>query len=116
MILMKRVYVDIISEKEKKLHQLQSDAEGAVDIVTRAISGLELVNQEIEDTKAEIDEYISRLTEQRDTLFHNQKRNAVVIKNFSKLLSAEEAAMRHLKWPWLLRHEQQFNMNEDMKI
>ena len=31
MILMKRVYVDIISEKEKKLHQLQSDAEGAVD-------------------------------------------------------------------------------------
>ena len=50
MILMKRVYVDIISEKEKKLHQLQSDAEGAVDIVTRAISGLELVNQEIEDT------------------------------------------------------------------
>lgn len=81
MILMKRVYVDIISEKEKKLHQLQSDAEGAVDIVTRAISGLELVNQEIEDTKAEIDEYISR----------HQKRNAVVIKNFSKLLSAEEA-------------------------
>ena len=88
--MMKRVYVDIISEKEKKLHQLQSDAEGAVDIVTRAISGLELVNQEIEDTKAEIDEYISRLTEQRDTLIHNQKRNAVVIKNFSKLLSVED--------------------------
>lgn len=91
MTLMKKIYVDIISEKEKKLHQLQSDAEGAVDIVTRAISGLELVNQEIEDTKAEIDEYISRLTEQRDTLIHNQKRNSVVIKNFSKLLSAEEA-------------------------
>ena len=49
--MMKRVYVDIISEKEKKLHQLQSDAEGAVDIVTRAISGLELVNQEIEDMR-----------------------------------------------------------------
>lgn len=68
-------------------------------------SGLELVNQEIEDTKAEIDEYISRLTEQRDTLIHNQKRNAVVIKNFSKLLNGR----------WLLRHKQQFNMNEDLK-
>lgn len=91
MTLMKKVYVDIISEKEKKLHQLQSDAESAVDIVTRAISGLELVNQEIEDTKSEIDEYISQLTEQRDTLIHNQKRNSVVIKNFSKLLSVDEA-------------------------
>ena len=90
MTLMKKIYVDITSEKEKKLYQLQSDAEGAVDIVTRAISGLELVNQEIEDTKSEIDEYISRLTEQRDTLINNQKRNAVVIKNFSKLLSAED--------------------------
>lgn len=88
---MKKVYVDIISEKEKKLHQLQSDAESAVNIVTRAISGLELVNQEIEDTKSEIDEYISQLTEQRDTLIHNQKRNSVVIKNFSKLLSVDEA-------------------------
>lgn len=57
MILMKRVYVDIISEKEKKLHQLQSDAEGAVDIVTRAISGLELVNQEIEDTSSTTDQW-----------------------------------------------------------
>ena len=89
--MMKKVYVDIISEKEKKLHQLQSDAESAVNIVTRAISGLELVNQEIEDTKSEIDEYISQLTEQRDTLIHNQKRNSVVIKNFSKLLSVDEA-------------------------
>ena len=86
-MLMKKIYVDIISEKERKLHQLQADA----DIVTRAISGLELVNQEIEDTKYEIDEYISRLTEQRDTLVHNQKRNCVVIKNFSKLLAVDEA-------------------------
>ena len=60
-MLMKKIYVDIISEKERKLHQLQADAESAVDIVTRAISGLELVNQEIEDTKSEIDEYISGL-------------------------------------------------------
>ena len=86
-MLMKKIYVDIISEKERKLHQLQADAESAVDIVTRAISGLELVNQEIEDTKSEIDEYISRLTE----LVHNQKRNCVVIKNFSKLLAVDEA-------------------------
>lgn len=90
-MLMKKIYVDIISEKERKLHQLQADAESSVDIVMRAISGLELVNQEIEDTKSEIDEYISRLTEQRDTLVHNQKRNCVVIKNFSKLLAVDEA-------------------------
>ena len=55
-MLMQKIYVDIISETERKLHQLQADAESAVDIVTRAISGLELVNQEIEDTKSEIDE------------------------------------------------------------
>ena len=98
-MLMKKIYVDIISEKERKLHQLQADAESAVDIVTRAISGLELVNQEIEDTKSEIDEYISRLTEQRDTLVHNQKRNCVVIKNFSKLLAVDERRKRAKQHP-----------------
>ena len=60
-MLMKKIYVDIISEKERKLHQLQADAESAVDIVTRAISGLELVNQEIEDTKSEIENTIASM-------------------------------------------------------
>lgn len=88
---MKKIYIDVISENETKLHQLQSDADDAVDVIAHAISGLELVNQEIEDTKSEIDEYISRLTEQRDTLIHSHGRNCVMIKNFSKLLAVDEA-------------------------
>lgn len=58
---MKNKVRDILADKKVKLQELTAQAEAAVDIVTRTISGLELVNQEIDDTVAEIDKYSAEL-------------------------------------------------------
>ena len=58
---MKNKVHDILADKKVKLQELTAQAEAAVDIVTRTISGLELVNQEIDDTVAEIDKYSAEL-------------------------------------------------------
>lgn len=78
---------DILVEKEAKLVELKQQADEAVDIVTRTISGLEMVNQEIDDTVAEIDQYSERLAKTRESLSKNRSNNAAIIANFSKLLS-----------------------------
>lgn len=78
---------DILIEKEAKLVELKQQADEAVDIVTRTISGLEMVNQEIDDTVAEIDQYSERLAKTREALSKNRSNNAAIIANFSKLLS-----------------------------
>lgn len=44
---MKNKVRDILADKKVKLQELTAQAEAAVDLVTRTISGLELVNQEI---------------------------------------------------------------------
>lgn len=80
---------DILVEKEAKLAELTKQADEAVDLVTRTISGLEMVNQEIDDTVAEIDQYSSRLAKTRETLNKNRSNNAAIIANFSKLLSVD---------------------------
>ena len=58
---MKNKVRDILADKKVKLQELTAQAEAAVDLVTRTISGLELVNQEIDDTVAEIDKYSAEL-------------------------------------------------------
>lgn len=80
---------DILVEKEAKLSELTKQADEAVDLVTRTISGLEMVNQEIDDTVAEIDQYSSRLAKTREALNKNRSNNAAIITNFSKLLSVD---------------------------
>lgn len=82
-------HLDIVAEKEAKLTQLTQEATNAVDLVTRTISGLELVNQEIEDTVADIDAYSERLDKTRGALEQSRNNNAAIIANFSKLLSVE---------------------------
>lgn len=89
---MRRKFVDIISEKQNKLAALQAQAEDAIDLVTKTISSLELTNQEIDDTMAEIDGYIAKLNETRSELDRNHNRNAAVIKNFTKLIEVDDAA------------------------
>lgn len=81
---------DILREKQAKLTELTVQAEAAVDLVTRTISGLELVNQEIDDTVSEIDNYTAQLNQTRDQLNRNRRHNAAIIANFNKLLDAGE--------------------------
>lgn len=81
---------DILADKKVKLQELAAQAEAAVDLVTRTISGLELVNQEIDDTVAEIDMYSAELACTRVELSKNRTHNAAIIANFAKLLEVPE--------------------------
>lgn len=77
---------DILVEKNAKLEELTAQATAAVDLVTRTISGLELVNQEIDDTVSEIDIYMVELAKTRDALNKNRTNNRAIVANFAKLL------------------------------
>jgi hypothetical protein len=79
-----------LAEKVSKLNELKTQADFAVGIVTSTISGLELINQELDDTISEIDTYVAQLNETRESMNKNRKYNTAIIANFSKLLEVEE--------------------------
>lgn len=87
----KNIAHDILVEKTAKLNELEAQANRAANLVTSTIAGLELVNQEIDDTVAEIDEYTEKLMSTRRALSKNRRHNAAIITNFSKLLQTEDA-------------------------
>ena len=80
---------DILQEKKTVLADLSQQANSAVDLVSRTINSLGLINQEIEDTVAEIESYTKELEGTRDALEKQRKNNTAVIANFSKLLEVE---------------------------
>lgn len=82
---------DILKEKQTEIALLERQADEAVDLVTRTISGLELINQQILDAMADIDNYAAELTRTRETMVKQHRNNAAIIANFSKLLSTEAA-------------------------
>ncbi len=82
---------DILRAKQNRLGELTAQADRAVEMVSRTISSLELINQEINDTVTEIETYTAQLLETRDKLARNQKHNAAIIANFTKLLSVDDA-------------------------
>lgn len=81
--------VSILDEKRAKLFDLKTQANSAVNIVSSTISNLELINQEIDDTVSEIDEYTKQLVETRDALDKDRKYNTAIIANFSRLLDVD---------------------------
>lgn len=82
--------IDVLSEKVSKLNSLKNEADIAVGVVTSTINNLELINQEYDDTIAEIDDYVAQLNATRDSMNKNRKYNTAIIANFSKLLEVEE--------------------------
>lgn len=82
--------IDVLSEKVSKLNSLKNEADIAVGVVTSTINNLELINQEYDDTIAEIDSYVAQLNATRDSMNKNRKYNTAIIANFSKLLEVEE--------------------------
>lgn len=82
--------IDVLSEKVSKLNSLKNEADIAIGVVTSTINNLELINQEYDDTIAEIDDYVAQLNATRDSMNKNRKYNTAIIANFSKLLEVEE--------------------------
>ena len=82
--------IDVLSEKISKLNTIKNEADIAVGVVTSTINNLELINQEYDDTIAEIDDYVAQLNATRDSMNKNRKYNTAIIANFSKLLEVEE--------------------------
>lgn len=87
----KKTTPDILREKQQEIDRLERQADDAVELVTRTISRLELINQQIDDGMAEIDTYMSDLAKTRDTMSTQRQNNAVIISNFSKLLDPDYA-------------------------
>ena len=82
--------IDVLSQKKSTLNRLKAEADMAIGIVTSTISNLELINQEYDDTVAEIDSYMAQLAETRESMNKNRKYNTAIIANFSKLLEVDE--------------------------
>lgn len=84
---MAKKHTDILQQKTKKLKELTEITDNALSVITGTISWLELINQEIDDTVAEIDAYNSQMLTVKDSLVTNRVHNAQIIRNFTKLLS-----------------------------
>ena len=63
-----------------------------MDLVSRTINSLSLINQEIEDNVAEIESYTRELEDTRVSLEKQRKNNTALIANFSKLLETEQGS------------------------
>lgn len=81
---------DILRKKKQQVEALARQAEDAVEIVTRTMNRLDLINQQIDDHMAEIDAYAEDLAKTREELIKQHNHNAAISANFSKLLCVEE--------------------------
>lgn len=84
------VSTDILQDKTNEVALLTRQADEAVDLVTRTISSLELINQQLDDAMKEIDEYTKNLEKTRENMSKQRSHNSAIITNFSKLLITEE--------------------------
>lgn len=83
---------DILREKKREAESLEQQADDAVELVTRTVNRLDLINQQLDDHMAEIDAYTKELEQTRVELAEQRKRNAAISANFTKLLSMEDTA------------------------
>lgn len=60
-----------------------------MELVTRTMNRLDLINQQIDDHMAEIDAYAEDLVKTREALAKQREYNAAISANFSKLLCVE---------------------------
>lgn len=81
---------DILREKQQQVESLERQADDAVELVTRTINRLELINQQIDDAMTEIDTYAADLAKTRETMSKQRQSNAAIINNFTKLLGGDE--------------------------
>lgn len=91
---------DILREKQQQVESLERQADDAVELVTRTINRLELINQQIDDAMTEIDTYAADLAKTRETMSKQRQSNAAIINNFTKLLGGDEAEAKTEATTW----------------
>ena len=80
---------DILSSKRRKLASCQGAFDLAVTTINQMISNLDLINHEIAENVAEIENYQRDLDVTKDDLNETKRRNEQVIRNFQALLNVE---------------------------
>ncbi len=78
---------DILKEKQEAISRLARKSDAAVNMVTRTISDLGTVNQEITDALKDIEDYVSSLEKEKVEMSALHDTNSAIISNFSKLLT-----------------------------
>ena len=82
---------DILVEKQNEVALLARQASEAVDLVTRTISDLEGINQQIDGALSEIDTYTKELAATRAAMSKQRSNNTAIISNCAKLLDVGES-------------------------
>jgi len=80
---------DLLQEKERQLAELEGKSIQAVQMVQSTMDNLLSVNSSIKATMDEIDTYVQRLNDTRNSLSSTHSKNERIMQNFSKLLCIE---------------------------
>ena len=85
----KQEVLDLLQEKEKRLTELTEESAYAVQMVQNTIDNLQEVNSDIQTTMDEIDTYMQRLNNTRNSLSTTHDKNEKIMQNFAKLLCVD---------------------------
>ncbi len=80
---------DVLKQKRKALASYTSQFDRAVSLVTSTIDSLSALDENIQKTIGEIDEYQNELNATKDGLAAARTKNRRVIDNFKSLLAVE---------------------------
>lgn len=80
---------DLLQQKERQLAELEGKSIQAVQMVQSTMDNLLSVNSSIKATMDEIDTYVQRLNDTRNSLSSTHSKNERIMQNFSKLLCVE---------------------------
>lgn len=78
---------DLLAQKRRRLHAYTSKFDKAVNLITSTIEKLGAINEGIDGTIQDIDDYQQELAETRTGLIEARQKNDKVIANFQALLS-----------------------------
>lgn len=78
---------DVLAQKKSRLDSYVAQFDKAVSLITGTIDNLAVINQNINDTIQEIDDYQRELAETKTGLAEARDKNDKVIANFQTLLS-----------------------------
>lgn len=80
---------DILDQKRNRLNSYNQQFERAVSLITDTIDNLGVINQNIEQTMREIDDYERELATTKEGLVATKAKNDRVIHNFQSLLAVD---------------------------
>lgn len=90
MVFKRKQALDLLQKKEAHLTELMTRSESALQMVHDTMENLAVVNQDIDSTVSEIDTYLQRLNDTKNSLDLTRNKNQRIMQNFSKLLCIED--------------------------